>query len=280
MQPFLIRDLKLSELHESLIVLYRSFNRTIPPDLENQEKVLLSLINHGIAKFLVAEEGGKIIGLGGIFFFGDICSIGYMSVLPEVRRSGLGTNIFRNLVRIGKSKGCKTFMLYASELGEPIYQKFGFRREYYTGVYSLPDDPLVLQITDIKINRAEIFPNWAAVIDKNTMGFDRSKFLQLKINQDSILLTVEEEGFALVSGLRIGPIISKDIHTALHLINEGINLGANHIVVPKHSRFPSKIFKLAKLTEMDSDSNLKMIYGEEVTQNLDQFYALGTYAKG
>jgi len=280
MHPFLIREPKVNELHESLIVFYRSFNRTIPPDLNNQEKLLINLVNYGIAKFQVVEENGKIVGLGGIFFFGDVCFIGYMAVLPEIRRKGLGTTIFRNLIKIGKLRGCKTFMLYASELGEPIYRKFGFRREFVTRVYRLPNDPLVLQKTDIKINREEIFPDWAAVIDKNTMGFDRSEFLQLKIDHGSILLTVEKEGFALVSGLRIGPIISKDIHTALHFINEGIKLGANHIVVPKHSRFPSNIFKLVKLTEMDSASNLKMVYGKEVKQNLDQFYALGTYAKG
>lgn len=280
MQPFIIREPKVNELHESLIVLYRSFNRTVPPDLENQEKLLISLINYGIAKFQVAEENGKILGLGGIFFFGDICFIGYMAVLPEVRRNGLGTSIFNNLVKIGKLKGCKTFMLYASELGEPIYHKFGFQSKYVTSVYDLPNMPLRLQKTNKKINHPNIFPNWAALIDKNTIGFDRSEFLQLKINHGSILITVDKEGFALISGLRVGPVISKNIHTAVYLINEGIKLGANHIIVPKHSRFPSKIFDLVNLTERDSESNLKMVYGKEVTQLLDQFYALGTYSKG
>ena len=63
-------------------------------------------------------------------------------------------------------------------------------------------------------------------------------------------------------------------------MNEGIKLGASHIIVPKHSEFPSRIFDLVNLTKNDSESNLKMVYGKEVTQNLDQFYALGTYAKG
>jgi len=104
--------------------------------------------------------------------------------------------------------------------------------------------------------------------------------LQLKINHGSILLTVDKEGFALVSGLRLGPIISNEVHTAVYLINEGIKLGADHIIVPSHSQLSSKIFELANLTERDSISNLKMEYGKEVTQNLAQFYALGTYAKG
>ncbi len=280
MPPFLIREPEASELNESLTVLYRSFNRAIPPDLKNQEKLLTSLIDVNIAKFQVAEENGKIIGLGGIFFFGDVCSIGYMAVLSEFRRQGLGTSIFNNLVKIGKLKGCKTFMLYASELGEPIYHKFGFQSKYVTSVYNLPNKPLSLQKTNKKINRTYIFPNWAALIDKNTIGFDRSEFLQLKINHGSILIVVDKEGFALISSSRLGPVISKNIDTAVYLINEGIKLGANHIIVPKHSSFPSKIFDLVNLTERESESNLKMEYGKEVTQHLDQFYALDTYAKG
>jgi hypothetical protein len=171
-------------------------------------------------------------------------------------------------------------MLYASELGEPIYHKFGFRSKYVTSVYHLPNKTSVLQKTNVKINRTNIFSNWAAVIDKNTIGFDRSEFLQLKINHGSILLTVDKEGFALVSSSRLGPVISKNIQTSVSLINEGIKLGANHIIIPKHSQFPSKIFELVNLTERDDDSNLKMIYGKEVAQKLDQFYAIGTYAKG
>ena len=280
MHPFQIREPNVSELHESLIVFYRSFNRTIPLDLNKQEQLLLSLINYNIAKFLVAKENSKIIGLGGIFFFGDVCFIGYMAVLPELRRKGLGTSIFSNLIKIGKLKGCKTFMLYASELGEPIYHKFGFRSKYATSEYNLPNKPSELQKTNKEINRTDSFPNWAASIDKNTIGFDRSEFLQLKINHGSILITADKEGFALISSSRLGPVISKNIHIAVFLMNEGIKLGANHIIVPKHSRFPNKIFDLVNLTERNSESNLKMVYGKEVTQNLDQFYALGTYAKG
>ena len=100
MQPFLIRELKTSELYESLIVFYKSFDRAIPPDLNNQEQLLVNLINKGIAKFQVVEENRKIIVLGGIFFFRDICFIGYMTVLPKMRRKGLDTTLFRNLIII------------------------------------------------------------------------------------------------------------------------------------------------------------------------------------
>ncbi len=280
MHSFKIREPEVNELHESLIVFYRSFNRTIPPNLNNQEQLLINLINKGIAKFQVVEENGKIIGLGGIFFFGDICYIGYMAVLPEMRHKGIGTALFRNLIKIGKLKGCKTFMLYASELGAPIYHKYGFRNKYYTKEYDLPSKPSLLKSINKRINRTGIFPNWASSIDKNTIGYDRSEFLQLKINHGSILITADKEGFALISGSILGPVISKNIDTAISLMNEGIRLGANHIIVPKHSHYHNKIFDLFNLTERNSESNLKMVYGKEVKQKLDQFCALGNYAKG
>ncbi|MHA1471896.1 MAG: GNAT family N-acetyltransferase [Promethearchaeota archaeon] len=198
MKHFLIRAPKMSEFHETLIVFYRSFNRTIPPGLENQEQLLVSLIDCGIAKFQIAVENGKIVGLGGIFFFGDICYIGYMAVLPEMRRKGIGTTLFRNLIKIGKLKGCKTFMLYASELGAPIYHKYGFRNKYHTKEYDLPSKPSLLHKINKRINRTGTFPNWASSIDKNTIGFDRSEFIQLKINHGLILITVSKEGFALI----------------------------------------------------------------------------------
>ncbi|GAG61031.1 unnamed protein product, partial [marine sediment metagenome] len=146
--------------------------------------------------------------------------------------------------------------------------------------YDLPNKSLTVQKINKGINRTDILPNWASLIDKNTIGFDRSEFLQQKINHGSILITVGKEGFALISDSILGPIISKNIDTTISLMNEGIRLGANHIIVPKHSQFPSKIFDLVNLTERNSESNLKMVYGKEVKQKLDQFYALGNYAKG
>ena len=280
MQPFLIRELKMSELHNSLIVLYRSFNRAIPPDLNNQEKLLINLINYGIAEFLVAEEDGKIIGLGGIFFFGDTCSIGYMAVLPEVRSKGLGTSIFNNLVKIVKMKGCKTFMLYASELGAPIYQKFGFRSNYRTTAYDLPSQLHESQKLNENVNVLKKFPEWAANIERVAIGFDRREFLRIKLSHGSKLIIVEKEGYALISGLRLGPLIAKNLHTAVEIIKMGILLGANNIIFPKHSKFSHRLFDLIKLTERENEVNLKMIYGKNLLQKLDYFYALGTYAKG
>ncbi len=280
MKPYLIREPNNNELYEALIILYRSFGRLVPSDIDGQVKLLINLINSKIAKFLIAEKNKKIFGLGAIFIFQDVCSIGYMGVLPEFRRNGVGTAIFSKLIKTAKMIGCKTFLLYASKFGEPIYHKFGFRSNYITTVYDLPSTIPEIQILSENVKIVKNLPEWAAKIDRTAIGFDRREFIKIKLSHGSKLITVDKEGYALISGLRLGPIIAKNLHGAVDLIKRGITLGANHIIVPKHSKFPYKLIELIELTERESEANLKMIYGKNILQKLDYFYALGTYAKG
>ncbi|MFW9990254.1 MAG: GNAT family N-acetyltransferase [Candidatus Odinarchaeota archaeon] len=78
-------------------------------------------------------------------------SLGYLAVLPEYRGKGVGTEIFRNLLRIADEMGCETKILYTSNLGEPIYKKFGFLRSYYGIMNNLPKHFLEFDILDKKV---------------------------------------------------------------------------------------------------------------------------------
>jgi N-acetylglutamate synthase-like GNAT family acetyltransferase len=280
MIPYLIREPKGSELYDALLVLYRSFGRLVPSDIEAQVKLLNNLINSKIAKFLIAEKNKKIFGLGAVFIFQEVCSLGYLSVLPEFRHNGVGSAIFSKLINAAKKVGCKTFLLYASRLGEPIYHKFGFRSNYSTVVHDLPSKLQSIQILNDNVKLITKMPEWVARLDRVAMGFNRSNFIKIKMGHGSKLIVFAEEGFALISGLRIGPIIAKNLSVAVDLINKGISLGANHIIVPKHTKFPNRIFDLIDSNERVDEVNLKMIYGKNILQKLDYIYALGTYAKG
>lgn len=280
MNPYFIREPNLNEIYETLIVFYRSFGRLVPLDINFQVELLIRLINSNIAKFLIAEKDKKIFGLGAVFFFQDVCSIGYMGILPEFRRKGVGTAIFSKLINTAKMIGCKTFLLYASKLGEPIYHKFGFRSNYRTSVYELSNNLSETKILGKDVKIVKHFPEWAAKIDRVAMGFDRCELIRIQLRHGSKLVTVDKAGYALISEKRLGPLIAKNLHTALDLIRMGISIGANQMIVPKHSKIPNKLFNLIELTEREDEANLKMIYGKNLQQKLDYFYALGTYAMG
>ncbi len=63
------------------------------------------------------------------------------------------------------------------------------------------------------------------------------------------------------------------------LIREGISHGADHIIIPQHTKLPMVSFINIKFTEKTGNNNLMMIKGKELHRKLVYFYALGTYAK-
>ncbi|MFX1586719.1 MAG: GNAT family N-acetyltransferase [Promethearchaeota archaeon] len=285
MIEYTIREPSNTEIYKSIGVLYSSFGRTLNKRTnEEEEKAWKALIKNNIGKFLISEEKGKIFGIGGVFIFGEVCTFGYMGVLPKYRGKGVGNKIFGELFKLANDLGCTTMILYASKLGEPIYKKFGFRRSFYGVMYQLPISLPELGITNKEVKVLSDFPNWLLNLDKEVMGFDRSTYLYLKQNLGSKILTIEGEAYGLLSQIfskvRLGPLVSTNLEGALQIIKKSIALGANQIIIAKHQSLPNKIFELIELTEVENGASLKMVYGKSISENLDLLYAIGTFAKG
>jgi GNAT superfamily N-acetyltransferase len=75
------------------------------------------------------REKNKIIGIGSTIVHGDTAWLGHIIVHPEKRNLGIGKMITERLLEISVAKKCKTVNLIATELGEPVYRKFGFETE-------------------------------------------------------------------------------------------------------------------------------------------------------
>ena len=121
-------------------------------------------------------------------------------------------------------------------------------------------------------------------IDKETVGYDRSDYLKARVTLGAKFLLVENEGYALLSNvlskIRLGPLIAKNLDVALQIIKKGINLGADNLILPYHHFLQNKISSITSLIESKETPNLKMVYGEEIPEKLDYLYSIGTYAKG
>ncbi len=83
-----------------------------------------------------------------------------------------------------------------------------------------------------------------------------------------------------LSKVRLGPLIAKNLDTALQIIKKSINLGADNLIIPNHPYLQNKISNITHLTESKEPPILKMVYGEEIPGRLDYLYSIGTYAKG
>jgi len=280
MTKYNIREPIDNEISKIINILYSAFEREPPIDVKGEEKIWKALIKSEIGKFLIAEEKGKIVGLGGVFLFEKVSTFGYMAVLQEYRGKRVGTEIFRNLLEIANKMDCETKILYASKLGEPIYKKFGFKRRFYGEMYQLPIQIPDLGFGDKEVKILSTVPNWALDLDKNAMGFDRTEYLSLRIELGAKILSIENEGYGLLANRRLGPLIATNSKVASQLMNKSISLGADQMIIANHQYFPKKIFELFNLTELENRASIKMILGRDVKEKLDLLYAIGTFAKG
>ena len=283
MNPYLIREPEANEILNSIITMLRSFDRPLINEIEKERDVWLYLIKNELAKFLIALKNNKIIGIGGLFLFQDVASIGYMGVLPDYRNQGVGAAIFQNLKQAAIDAGCKTINLYASKLGELIYRKSGFQGQYSANMYLMPkiSPKIALKKKNLKI--ISKIPIWLLDLDREAVGFDRSDYLKARVSLGAKLIVIENEGYGLISKIlsnkRLGPVIASNLEVAIDIIGEGISLGAKSIIIPKHPSFQNEIITLLGLAEQGKP-NLKMVYGEKIKRKINYLYAIGTYAKG
>jgi ribosomal protein S18 acetylase RimI-like enzyme len=87
----------------------------------------------------LAELDGVPVGTGMTALDDDLIGIFNMSTLPAYRRRGYASAVTTELVRAGFAAGATTAYLYASEMGEPVYESVGFRTEEYLTIISAPE---------------------------------------------------------------------------------------------------------------------------------------------
>lgn len=93
-------------------------------------------------------DGDRFIGAGGVSYFrvmptyhnvsGNKAYIMNMYTVPDYRRLGIANQILELLVADAKEKGVTAISLEATEMGRPLYEKFGFLK--MNDEMELPDD--------------------------------------------------------------------------------------------------------------------------------------------
>ena len=78
---------------------------------------------------LVAERGGRLVGGVCCASFGKSGWIGALGVVPEARRRGVGLALAEAACERLQERGAETILLFATEMGRPLYERMGFEAE-------------------------------------------------------------------------------------------------------------------------------------------------------
>lgn len=119
------------------------YARTVAEGFETQHDMMRMFCNPSLGKseritLYLAELDGVAVGTGMTAISGDVTGLFNITTLPGYRRRGFGRAITMELVRAGFAAGAGTVYLYASEMGEPVYQSIGFRTEEHLTVMTAP----------------------------------------------------------------------------------------------------------------------------------------------
>lgn len=111
-------------------------------------KMLVSVFDTEAFHGVLAEDGGEVIGYGGITVAADSADIENVAVSEAYRRSGVGQSIMEELVRFAASRKVKKVFLevrVSNSAAMKLYLKCGFKGAYArTRYYSDGEDCLVM----------------------------------------------------------------------------------------------------------------------------------------
>jgi len=226
----------------------------------------------------VATENKNIVGTGCFYIYNLLAWIGEVAVIRTHQRRGIGTKIMVTLLEELKRRGVKTICLDATDAGYRLYKKLGFREMYRTTVYELKDPYNINKEKTIDVEVTDFLPVWAVELDKEIFGADRIRALRAWIRRGAKVLLVHGKGYALVKRNKIGPLISKDFGVAEKLLKQGINMGANIIIVPEANIRALELVK--KYGFKPKSSCRRMCLGGKPNEKIEHIYALLSYAKG
>jgi len=147
-------------------------------------------------------DGGDIVGTTLLTASATVGWVGLVFVAPSMRGRGLGTTLTRAGLADLEASGCRSFLLAASQLGRPIYERLGFVAE---GTYTRMRGPSRTGELDARvrpITPADV--EKLAALDRRATGEDRAHLLRALPHG-----YCTEGGYALRRPSGLGPVIAE-----------------------------------------------------------------------
>lgn len=182
------------------------------------------LMRAGSSRVRVWHDEGEIRASYSIVGYGaEIAWIGMILVDERYRGMGVGNLAFRSALREADEGKYQTIGLDATDLGEPIYRKWGFETTAATVRWQgILTSPVAIAT---KLDSRSGLSRGVLEFDYHQVGFDRSELLS-ELNHFGVLLSiVRSSGVAAYAAVRegrfaahIGPVVANAADDFLHIL--------------------------------------------------------------
>jgi len=202
-----------------------------------------------------------IIGFGNLFLFGKSAWLGNIVVDTNFRGKGFGSLITKHLIEEGRKNRVKMYNLIATELGQPIYEKLGFKKElnyeFYISSHDEFDfgiDPEIRKATKVDFENIQC-------LDFQTTGENRKEMLKFYLPATFVAVREGKLIGFFIDALETGSIVAIDEKCGLELLKLKLNKGNTKIIIPENNISLKKF--LAENSFKKKLSLPKMFLGEK-----------------
>jgi GNAT superfamily N-acetyltransferase len=179
--------------------------------------------------------GQKLVGFGMFFLFEEVAWLGWIIVHKKHRNQGIGSAISKHLVEKAGEMRAKIFLLTATELGMPIYEKMGFKTTSYYRFFNPPElyKPNYEKSGIRTAKRKDL--EMIFQLDYEATGEKRIKMVESHLEDCMVIDEKEITGFYMPN-LGNGFIVARDQHSGRELLNFRLKRDKKSIVVPDQNR--------------------------------------------
>jgi GNAT superfamily N-acetyltransferase len=237
------------------------------------------LADGGCGYFIGAELEGRMVGYGGLVTYRRLGWIAFMGTEPAFQGRGVGSRMLTALIDRARELGITSLRLEATDAGARLYARHGFTDEYPGTRLEIPARCAPPGESASTVRLAQELPDWCLEMDRRAFGEDRSKVLNLVLNDGGKLLLEGEDGFGLLHGRKLGPLVAGDPVTANRILWRAGELGARVIYIPLRPGMPPGFVDQLRSSESEGCC-MRMIRGEPIDDQPGLVYAAHSAATG
>jgi GNAT superfamily N-acetyltransferase len=206
----------------------------------------------------------KLVGFGMFFLFEKNAWLGWIIVHKKFRNQGIGSAITKHLCEQAREMGAKNFILTATELGMPIYEKLGFKTTSYYRFFNSPElyKPQYDKSTIRNANKNDL--ETILQLDFEATGERRAKLIESHLEDCMVIYTKEISGFYMPN-LGNGFIVARDNHSGQELLNFRLKRNNKTIALPDQNI--TAIEYLLKNGFTEGHKTPRMVLGSEPLWN-------------
>jgi GNAT superfamily N-acetyltransferase len=215
--------------------------------------------------------GETIAGIGASIQFHNTAWLAHIIVDPGFRNKGIGYQIVEKLLEDLEKSGAKTCLLTATELGQPVYIRAGFRTvaEYIFLNRDKPWQEVPLS-PDIIEFREEFTPH-IILLDKQATGEEREGLLSPFLKGSRLYVKNNMMMGYLIPGLREGLIVAENEEAGMALMNAKY-ANVDKAILPAENR--AGVEYLLKRGFADSGKKgTRMILGKDIPWKPGMIYS-------